>query len=50
MEGRWMGGVGQSLDDGPLLTGREVQLSRRTISEIGGDDPVDLCSEGLYGN
>lgn len=45
--GRWMRGGGQGMQQAGPLLGREIQLPRRAIGNVDGDDTSDFFSEGL---
>lgn len=49
-EGRWVGRILQSMEQGGALLGREIELARTTIGNVDGDDARDLLSVRLNGD
>lgn len=49
-EGRRVRGEGQRVERGFLLVVREVELPRRVVDQVGGDNAVEFLAEGLDGD
>ena len=49
-EGGRVRGGGEGAEEGGAFLGREVQLARRVVGDVGGDDAGEFGAEGLDGD
>ena len=49
-ESSWMCGIGKGVEKGRPFLSREVELARRAVGNIGGNDAGDFLTKRLYRN